>query len=219
MNKVITNLLLVPILFLSLSAISFAQEGKPDIGESTDKAIEGGVETLNKLKERSKSEALEKSQDDNDQSEKIDNPDAPEAEFPAEFQSKSLQNLERQFLRKPYSTRGKRDPFKAFIQAPNETKQTPISESTPPIKRYSLNQYRIVGIVRYADSPKAMVVDPEQNTYYLGLDDEIGNKNGKIIEVRDNGLLVQEKRFFEDVFGNSKVEVKKSVLAFVEEDE
>ena len=69
-------------------------------------------------------------------------------------------------------------------------------------------------MVKFGGEPKAMVVDPEKNTYYLGVGDEIGNKNGEIIEVRDNGLLVQEKRYYEDVFGNSKVEVEKSVLAF-----
>ena len=63
-----------------------------------------------------------------------------------------------------------------------------------------------------------MVIDPEKNTYFLGKNDEIGNRNGVILEIRDNGLLVSEKRFFEDVFGEEKVEIKKSVLAFVEEE-
>lgn len=206
------------ILFLSFGLFAFVPEGKTDIAGDVDKATEGGVETLNKLKERAKTENLQESGDDSN-TENLNNSLGEKADFPEEFKSNSLQNLELELRRLPYSSRGKRDPFKAFIQAPKETKQIPLSESTPPIKRYSLNQYRIVGIITYANSPKAMVVDPEQNTYYLGIDDEIGNKNGKIIEVRDNGLLVQEKRFFEDVFGNSKVEVKKSVLAFIEEDE
>ena len=81
-----------------------------------------------------------------------------------------------------------------------------------------MEEYRIVGIVWVDNEPKAMVVDPEKNTYFLGKTDEIGNKNGVIIEVNENGLLVSEKRFFEDVFGEQKVEVKKSVLAFVDED-
>lgn len=215
MMKIHTNLLITTILFFFFALSISAQEGKSNIAESTDEAIEGGVETLDKLKKRAKQEGLENKPKDAEGNNNIDN----KAEFQEEFQSKSIKNLERQFLRKPYSSRGKRDPFKAFVRAPRETQKAPVTESTPPIKRYSLNQYRIVGIINYANSPKAMVVDPEQNTYYLGIDDEIGNKNGKIVEVRNNGLLVQEKRFFEDVFGNSKVEVKKSVLAFVEEEE
>ncbi|MGI9533489.1 MAG: pilus assembly protein PilP [Thermodesulfobacteriota bacterium] len=117
-----------------------------------------------------------------------------------------------------YEATGKRDPFKPFIKTPKE-KDAVITATTPPIKRFPLEEYRIVGIVWVDNEPKAMVVDPEKNTYFLSKTDEIGNKNGVIIEVNENGLLVSEKRFFEDVFGEQKVEVKKSVLAFADEDE
>ena len=59
-----------------------------------------------------------------------------------------------------------------------------------------------------------MVVDPEGNTYFLGDGDRIGNKEGEIVEVRENGLLVEETIRSEDVYGEVKVEIKKSVLAF-----
>ena len=126
-------------------------------------------------------------------------------------------NLEGDMNKPLYEASGKRDPFKPFIKTPKE-KEAVITATTPPIKRFPLEEYRIVGIVWVDNEPKAMVVDPEKNTYFLGKTDEIGNKNGVIIEVNENGLLVSEKRFFEDVFGEQKVEVKKSVLAFVDED-
>ncbi|MGI9534939.1 MAG: pilus assembly protein PilP [Thermodesulfobacteriota bacterium] len=127
-------------------------------------------------------------------------------------------NLESNLDKPLYSPTGKRDPFKPFIKTPKE-KAAVITATTPPIKRFPLAEYRIVGIVWVENEPKAMVVDPEKNTYFLGKSDEIGNKNGVIVEVNENGLLVSEKRFFEDVFGEQKVEVKKSVLAFADEDE
>lgn len=215
MKNILIKSIFIFFLSLVLCPSLFVWESKADIANDTDKAIEGGVKTLNKLKEKAKnqnSEAIDESG-----SEDVITP-SENTDFPTEFESERLKNLENEFSRPIYTTRGKRDPFKPFIQAPKETNNAPISDSTPPIKRYALNQYRIVGVVWFENNPKAMIVDPEQNTYYLGIDDEIGNKNGKIIEVRDNGLLVQEKRFFEDVFGNSKVEVIKSVLAFIEEE-
>lgn len=117
-----------------------------------------------------------------------------------------------------YSSVGKRDPFKPFIKIIEKKEvETPMSKALPPIKRYSLEQFKLVGIVSLGQRPKAMIVDPEKNTYVLGVGDEIGNKQGKIIEVKDNGILVEEKRYFEDVFGQQKVETRKSSLAFKEE--
>lgn len=116
-----------------------------------------------------------------------------------------------------YNPAGKRDPFKPFIKIIEKEVKPEVSKSLPPLKRYSLEQFRLVGIVSAGKQPKAMIVDPEKNTYVLGVGDEIGNKDGKIVEVRDNGIMVEEKRYFEDVFGQKKVEIKKSVLAFKEE--
>jgi Tfp pilus assembly protein PilP len=117
-----------------------------------------------------------------------------------------------------YNPAGKRDPFKPFIKIIEQKEVKPgVSKSLPPLKRYSLEQFRLVGIVSVGQHPKAMIVDPEKNTYVLGVGDEIGNKDGKIVEVRDNGIMVEEKRYFEDVFGQKKVEIKKSILAFKEE--
>ncbi|MGH7885005.1 MAG: pilus assembly protein PilP [Thermodesulfobacteriota bacterium] len=214
MKNILIKSIFVIFVSLLFCASLFIGDSKADIANDTDKAIEGGVKTLNKLKERAESENSEETNENGAGVKAAEE----NTDFPIEFDDNRLKNLENEFSRPIYTTRGKRDPFKPFIQAPKETTKVPISDSTPPIKRYALNQYRIVGVVWFENSPKAMVVDPEQNTYYLGIDDEIGNKNGKIVEVRDNGLLVQEKRFFEDVFGNSKVEVIKSVLAFIEEE-
>ena len=116
-----------------------------------------------------------------------------------------------------YSPTGKRDPFKPFIKIVEKEVKPEIGKSLPPLRRYSLEQFRLVGIMSAGQQFKAMIVDPEKNTYVLGVGDEIGNKNGKIVEVRDNSILVEEKRYFEDVFGQKKVETKKSILAFKEE--
>ncbi len=113
---------------------------------------------------------------------------------------------------------GRRDPFKPFIKI-IEKKEVgqEVSKSLPPLKRYPLEQFRLTGIMFVGRRPKAMIVDPEKNTYFLGVGDEIGDKQGRIVEVRNNAILVEEKRSFEDVFGQKKIETKRSVLAFKEE--
>lgn len=116
-----------------------------------------------------------------------------------------------------YDSAGKRDPFKPFLKLID----IPVGPSPvvrPPIQRYPLNQFRIVGIVWIGNQPQAMVVDPEANTYFLGVGDKIGDKEGEILEVRESGLLVQETARLENVYGEVKVEVRKSVLAFQDEE-
>ncbi len=117
-------------------------------------------------------------------------------------------------VRPPYDPAGKRDPFKPFIKLMDIPSAGPAPVVVPPIQRYSLDQFRISGIVWMSGKPQAMVVDPEGNTYFLGDGDRIGNKEGEILEVRNNGLLVQETVRSEDVYGEVKVETKQSVLAF-----
>ncbi len=121
--------------------------------------------------------------------------------------------------RPPYDPTGKRDPFKPFIRLFGKRELTPQpTADLPPIKKYSLDQFRITGIVEVAGQSRAMVVDPEGNTYVLGNGDDIGNREGTIVDVREAGIMVEEKRYFEDVFGKKKVEVSRSVLAFGKEE-
>ena len=112
-----------------------------------------------------------------------------------------------------YDSTGMRDPFKPFIKLVDRpTGPSPIVR--PPIRRYPLSSFRLAGIIWIGDEPRAMIVDPEANTYFLGVGDKIGNKEGEIIEVRNRGILVQEKTKLENIYGEVKIEVKKSVLAF-----
>ncbi|MGB7293572.1 MAG: pilus assembly protein PilP [Thermodesulfobacteriota bacterium] len=110
-----------------------------------------------------------------------------------------------------------RDPFKPFIKIISEQEEeTGTGSLVPPIKRYELQEFRIAGILWIEGEPRAMVVDPEKNTYYLAVGDEIGNKGGVILEIRNSGILVKETRHYEDLFGEDKVEVRKVVLSFQE---
>ena len=228
----IMKFLIILIAFIAINNhYSFAQEKAKD---STDKAMIDGVKVIqdknaeNKVPGATNTEEIEtETMEDQGLEVEVDKdvesntvqeiPDLGTEPNPDLLVPQPRLDLEENTDQPLYEASGKRDPFKPFIKTPKE-REVVITATTPPIKRFPLEEYRIVGIVWVDNEPKAMVVDPEKNTYFLGKEDEIGNKNGVIIDVNENGLLVSEKRFFEDVFGEQKVEVKKSVLAFADED-
>ena len=113
-----------------------------------------------------------------------------------------------------------RDPFKPFIKLrPKLSGKTPLSEDVPAIKRFPLDKYKIVGIViREKGKSKALIVDPEKNSHFLGKNDEIGNNSGKIIAVSNNGLVVKEKVYTEDDLGRLVAREKETVLDYIVED-
>lgn len=134
----------------------------------------------------------------------------------------------------------KRDPFKSFItikkfEEKDDRKEgklivknddvehevePDISEDTPSIKLFSLDKYRITGIMLQSRSKsKALIVDPEGNSYFIGKNDEIGNRRGIILEVEMDGLLVREKVIYESESGKRRVEVKDSFLEYIVGDE
>lgn len=190
---------------------TLAQDGEK-VKDSTDTTLVDGVKQIQKSKELVQNSQAEVIEENPDGTIDVDLEEDTGTDRP-----QPRMTLEESLTRPLYQSSGKRDPFKPFIKEPKE-KEAVISETTPPIKRFPLDEYRIVGIVWVDNIPKAMVVDPEKNTYFLGKSDEIGNKNGVILEVSENGILVNEKRYFEDVFGEQKVEIKKSVLAFVDDE-
>lgn len=234
MFKLLKILFIVNTLFLMGIGLVFAQDGEK-VKDSTDTALVDGVKVIQKAQDDDGLSAEDLQDAPNNQD--IPSPDEitqdPNVTIDADIDEETVQDdeiivdaektepritIEESLTRPLYQAFGKRDPFKPFIKEPKE-REAAISETTPPIKRFPLDEYRIVGIVWVDNEPRAMVVDPEKNTYFLGKSDEIGNRNGVILEVTENGLLVNEKRFFEDIFGEQKVEVKKSVLAFADEED
>lgn len=142
----------------------------------------------------------------------VNTPKAPQAD---NSEQKALPRGDALITRqKPrYDSTGMRDPFRPFLKLIDIPKG-PDPIVRPPLRRYPLGSFRLAGIIWIGDEPKAMIVDPEANTYFLGVGDGIGNKEGVILEVRDRGILVQEQTKFENVYGEVKTETKKSVLAF-----
>ena len=187
--KVLKILFIINTLFLLSVGIVFAQDGEK-VKDSTDTALVDGVKQIQKSKQEAEAGLDElQTEDAQDTATEVIEKEA-DGTVGVDLDPETLQEeeivvdsdkpepritLEESLTRPLYQPLGKRDPFKPFIKEPKE-KEAVISETTPPIKRFPLDEYRIVGIVWVDNVPKAMVVDPEKNTYFLGTDDEIGNK-------------------------------------------
>lgn len=117
-----------------------------------------------------------------------------------------------------YNPIDKRDPFKPFLKVVTSDRELnpEIDPLAPPIKRYKLDQFKLVGVFWLENTPQAMIVDPEKNTYMLTVGDEVGNREGKIIEIRENGISVQERKYFINADGLRSIKLSKSILAFKE---
>ncbi len=207
-------LILTVFVFCPLGDINSQEAGTP----ADDETVSEGYKVIKEARENSgpTPEAKDDEGADEESSAGRENQDAaPEAAEAAQEDQRAASLSTKETP--PYDSTGKRDPFKPFLKLVD----IPVGPSPvvrPPIQRYPLEQFRITGIVWIGGEPRAMVIDPEANTYFLGVGDKIGNKDGEILEVRDNGLLVQERTRLENVYGEVKIEVKKSVLAFQNEE-
>ncbi len=228
MTNIYTAFLLLAILLLCPLTQALSQEEVNPQGEENTlgdglKAIqeaEGRIDTdnaeeVNNPQEVADDPQVENSAEADPGNEAQTNQSQPETQ---DTTNKQVEGLPRgDSLRPPekprYDSTGMRDPFKPFIRLVDRP-SSPLPIVRPPIRRYPLNSFRLAGIIWIGNEPKAMIVDPETNTYFLGVGDKIGNKDGEILEVRESGILVQEKTKLENVYGEVRTEVKRSVLAF-----
>lgn len=237
MNKtmnIYAAFLLLAILMLSPLTQALSQGAVKPKGENTLgdglKAIQetrGRIDVNDSNEHKGANEGADDTQTENSNQPENDSESSPGNEAQVNDTQPETQNMTNKsvqdrlprgdLLRNPekprYNSAGMRDPFKPFIKLVDRP-SGPSPIVRPPIRRYPLSSFRLVGIIWIGDEPKAMIVDPEANTYFLGVGDKIGNKDGEILEVRDRGILVQEKTKLENVYGEVKTEVKKSVLAF-----
>lgn len=95
--------------------------------------------------------------------------------------------------------KSQRDPFKAFV-APKGGPGPVILKNAPLIVRFRLNAYKLVGVMWVGDNPRAMIVDPKDNTYFLSIGDNIANQEGIITQILDTKIIVEEKLVIKKLF-------------------
>ena len=90
-----------------------------------------------------------------------------------------------------YNGQEKRDPFAPFSGKPVISTGEPIGPVTK-LESFDVDQLKVVGIIWNVPKPKAMVLDPSNNTYVVHSRDRIGRNNGYIAEIREGELVVIE---------------------------
>jgi len=113
-----------------------------------------------------------------------------------------------------YSSAGKPDPFKPFIQlisARGGSKTAPLT----PLQKYDISQLKLVAIISSPDGSIALVEDVAGKGYFLKKGTWIGKNDGKVTKILKDKVIVEE--VYQDIFGQTKTNEISLFLHKVEE--
>jgi len=99
-----------------------------------------------------------------------------------------------------------RDPFKPFIKREEPIRPKGVIES--PLLKYELSQLKLVAIIVGGNEDRAMVEDSEGKGYIIRIGDYIGNRFGRVKEIRKDGVIIEEA--YKDIVG--RIRTKEIIL-------
>lgn len=111
----------------------------------------------------------------------------------AGYKSEILQGFYEEYV---FKLDDRRDPFSPYSPKVNFS-PVPI---THPLQRFDLASLRVIGIIWNNTSPKALILDPQNNSYVVVENDRIGNTNGYVAKIREGEIVIVEEHM--DVTGN-----------------
>ncbi|HON58818.1 MAG TPA: pilus assembly protein PilP [Smithella sp.] len=120
---------------------------------------------------------------------------APTASFNAPLPAPPVVNPKETYS---YNPLGKPDPFKAFIEIETtekkkkEEKKALAATSIFPLQREDTENYRVVGIAGDQEHRVAIVEDAAKKFYPLYKGTRIGLNNGKVVEILQDRVIVEE---------------------------
>ncbi|PLX85740.1 MAG: hypothetical protein C0617_03420 [Desulfuromonas sp.] len=107
-----------------------------------------------------------------------------------------------------YDSTGRRDPFDIPL---NVKKSAPrVGMPLTPLQRFDLGQLRLIGVIVGKGEPRAMVVAPDGKSYILKKGIKVGRNDGKVVDVRPEAVLVEERYY--DFTGTVRKGVQKIQL-------
>ncbi len=110
----------------------------------------------------------------------------PKASIPPKPGEGAQAVMDRSFFQLP-----ERNPFRTYIvqSAPEE-----VFEPKIPLQRYELSQLRLVAVVWGIPTPVGMIETPDGKGYTVKRGDLVGNKNGRVVSITENSIVIEEKR-------------------------
>ena len=112
-----------------------------------------------------------------------------------------------------YGAMAERNPFEPFAELPGgrASKAPDLARRRQPQERFPLGQLEMVGTLAGRGATVALIRDPEGNTRPLAVGDFLGRDHGRITEIRETGIDIQE--LVEDDEGGWKVRPRTLELA------
>lgn len=90
-----------------------------------------------------------------------------------------------------YDPTGKRDPFRSF-----EWEQLKLElmagDTRGPLEHFDVTQLSVVGVIWKNDNARALIQDPSGMTYIVAEGARIGKNDGRVTEIADNLVVVEE---------------------------
>jgi type IV pilus assembly protein PilP len=99
-----------------------------------------------------------------------------------------------------------RDPFRPFIKREEPIRPEGVIES--PLLQYELNQLKLVAIIVGGNEDRAMVEDSEGKGYIIRVGDYIGNRFGRVKQIRRDAVIIEE--VYKDIVG--RIRTKEIIL-------
>ena len=118
-----------------------------------------------------------------------------------------------------YDSLGRQDPFRPFVDFSQLERTIPTDPTRPqtPLEKFSLNQYRLVGIILAGKGQSyALVEDPERIGYTVREGDYIGNQSGRVSKISENEMVVEEP--YLDIFDKRRIRTVVMRLHEIEEE-
>ena len=122
-------------------------------------------------------------------------------------QTKSIKLIGKKFIYDPLAI--KRNPFKPFIkEKPIEIPLQPKELVVTPLTEYSLDQYKLVGIMTDTRPPLAMVQTSDKKGLIFTIGDYIGSEYYKVVKIYKN-IVVLQKKFLTN---KKKIKIEQKIL-------
>lgn len=97
-----------------------------------------------------------------------------------------------------YDPQGRRDPMEPLVKeapppaVPRRVEREP-DEAREPLERFDLAALKLVAIVRGGFGIKALVKAPDGKGYYVTVGTRMGRHGGRVSEIRDQALVIEER--------------------------
>jgi type IV pilus assembly protein PilP len=98
-----------------------------------------------------------------------------------------------------YDRTGLRDPFRSFEWERREMELAAEDMVGGPLEQFDVSQLSVIAVVWKTGSARALVEDPGGQSYIIGKGTRIGKNDGRVTEIDDNLVVVNET--YEDYLG------------------